>query len=81
MIFVYIVRCNNGSYYTGITYDIQKRILEHNSGLTTSITKSRRPVELVYKEEFDDRIKAAQREREIKGWSRVKKENLINGLG
>ncbi len=80
MIFVYIVKCKNNTYYTGITYDIQKRILEHNSGLTISITKSKRPVELVYSKEYNNRVETAQREKEIKGWSRKKKENLINSV-
>ena len=80
MIFVYIVKCKDGRYYTGITYNIKKRIAEHNSGLTLSIQPSKRPVELVYSEKHMDRENAAKREKEIKGWSRKKKEILINSL-
>ena len=77
MTFVYIVECRGGAYYTGITWNIGKRILEHNSGVKTPIQKSRRSVELVYLERFNNRIEAARKEKEIKGWRREKKENLI----
>ncbi len=80
MIFVHILKCNNGFYYTGITSNIKRRLLEHNSGIKTSIQKSRRPVLLVHSEKFKNRIEAAKREKEIKSWSRKKKENLINSL-
>ena len=75
--FTYIVRCADKSYYTGITWNLTKRISEHNSGVKTSIQKSRRPVELVCWERYDSRKKAAKREKEIKGWRREKKEKLI----
>jgi putative endonuclease len=75
-IYVYIIECSDKSFYTGITWNLQKRILEHNNGLNVS-TKSRIPVELVYWEEFPDRMSAAKREKEIKGWSRIKKSSLI----
>ena len=78
MIFVYIIKCKDNSYYTGITSNIEKRITEHNSGLTLSIQPSKRPVELMYYEKHINREEAAKREREIKGWSRKKKENLIS---
>lgn len=78
-VFVYIVECENKSFYTGITWNLKKRILEHNKGLNIS-TKNKIPVKLVYWEEFEDRIKAAKREKEIKGWSRLKKTNLIVSL-
>ena len=78
--FVYIIRCQDGSYYTGITWSLQKRILEHNLGIKTPIQKSKRPVKLVYREKFKNRKEAAKREKEIKGWRREKKEQLIDSL-
>ena len=78
MIFVYIVKCNNEVYYTGITSNPRRRIAEHNSGIKTSLQRIRRPVKLVYLEGFLSRIEAAKKEKEIKGWCRKKKENLIN---
>ncbi|MBI2337613.1 GIY-YIG nuclease family protein [Candidatus Daviesbacteria bacterium] len=79
--FVYIVECNGGSYYTGITWNLKKRIGEHNSsGVKTPIQKSRLPVKLVYWESFETKIEAAKKEKEIKGWRRSKKELLISSL-
>ncbi len=78
-IFVYIIECKDKSFYTGITWSLEKRILEHNNGLTIS-TKNRIPVKLVYWERFENRIAAAKREKEIKGWSRFKKIRLIASL-
>jgi len=75
--FVYIAKCAGGAYYTGITWNLKKRVSEHNLGVKTSIQKSRRPVKLVYWEQFNSRIEAARREKEIKGWRREKKERLI----
>jgi len=75
--FVYIARCSDDSYYTGITWNLRKRISELNLGVKTSIQKSRRPIELVYWEKFNNRKEAARREKEIKGWRREKKEELI----
>lgn len=76
--FVYIAQCSDGTYYTGITWNLEKRISEHNQGIKTSIQPSRRPVQLVYSEWFNTRVGAAKREKEIKGWRREKKEKLIN---
>jgi putative endonuclease len=78
--FVYIVRCSNETFYTGITWNLQKRVTEHNQGLRTFIKPSMRPVRLVYWEKFDSRVKAAGREKEIKGFSRKKKQLLIDSL-
>ncbi len=78
MIFVYIVKCRDDSYYTGITRYLKRRIEEHNLGIKTPIQKSRKPVNLVYYEEFCSRKEAAKREKEIKGWRREKKEQLIS---
>ena len=78
--FLYIVECSDKTYYTGITWNLEKRISEHNRGVKTSVQPSRRPVQLVYSERFSTRIDAAKREKEIKGWRREKKEQLIASL-
>ena len=75
--FVYIIECKDKYLYTGITYNIEKRLREHKSGLSI-ITKNRLPIRLVYLERFNNKIDAAKREKEIKGWKRSKKENLID---
>jgi len=75
---VYILRCADGSYYTGLTkQEIEARVWEHNAGTYDGYTQKRRPVELVFSETYDRIIDAIARERQIKGWSRVKKEALI----
>ena len=75
---VYIVKCKDGSYYTGVTNDLEKRIAEHNSGtIPDSYTYSRRPVELIFAYGFQDGNLAIKFEKKIKGWTRVKKEALI----
>ncbi len=78
--FVYILECADGMYYTGITWNLEKRIKEHNLKIKTPLQSSRLPVKLVYWEMFNSRIEAARREKEIKGWTRVKKEKLISSL-
>ena len=76
--FVYILRCADGSLYTGITKDITRRINEHNNGkLAAAYTRSRRPVKLVYSEKYLDRSTAATREAEIKKMDRREKEELL----
>ena len=76
--FVYILKCNDGSYYTGITNDISRRFQEHNNATDPSAyTSSRRPVELVFHEGFSNPETAIQFEKKIKKWSRKKKEALI----
>ena len=78
--FVYILKCSDNSYYTGITNNIDRRLIEHkNGGDRKSYTFSRRPVELVYKESFQNPNNAIMWEKRIKGWSRKKKEALIKG--
>lgn len=79
-IFVYILECADKSYYTGITWNLRKRIREHNNHIKSPLQKSKIPVKLVYWEECADRQTAARREREIKGWRREKKEDLIESL-
>lgn len=75
---VYILRCSDGSYYTGLTKQgIEARVWEHNAGIYDGYTAKRRPVELVFHEVYDRIIDAIARERQIKGWSRRKKETLV----
>jgi len=77
---VYILRCADGSYYTGITkQDAEARAWEHNNDPMDSYTARRRPVTLVFAEVYDRLTDAIARERQIKGWSRAKKEALIRG--
>jgi len=77
-LFIYIVNCKDDSYYTGVTNNVERRIVEHDSGLDKkSYTYFRRPVKLVYSQEFSDPNEAIRFEKQVKGWSRAKKEALI----
>ncbi len=78
--YVYILLCADGSYYTGMTNSLDRRIAEHNKGIdSTCYTFSRRPVELKYCMDYQYVNDAIRREKQIKRWSRKKKEALING--
>ena len=77
---VYILRCNDGSYYVGVATDLKDRVKEHNAGQGSSFTKKRRPVKLVYAEEQGSYVSARKREAQLKGWRREKKEWLIHGF-
>ena len=74
---VYILRCADGTLYTGITNDLSHRLAAHNGGKGAKYTRSRRPVELVYAEGQPDKSAALRRELEIKALSRAEKLNLI----
>ncbi|MSP21681.1 MAG: GIY-YIG nuclease family protein [Dehalococcoidia bacterium] len=76
--FVYLLRCADGSYYAGHTENLESRLASHQGGLVPGCTRPRRPVSLVWVEETSSRADALQVERQIKGWSRVKKELLID---
>jgi predicted GIY-YIG superfamily endonuclease len=76
---VYILKCSDGSYYTGCTTNLGKRISEHVHRLIDGYTTKRLPVKLVWSQEFPEIRFAIQAERQIKGWSRKKKEALIKG--
>ena len=76
---VYILRCRDHSFYVGHTDELEKRIAEHDAGEVPCYTQRRRPVELVFTEEFPTRAEALELERQIKGWSRKKKAALIAG--
>jgi len=75
--YVYIVKCSDESFYTGVTSDVARRLAEHNEGIDPySYTHSRRPVELFYLATFTDPNQAIAFEKQLKGWSRAKKEAL-----
>jgi len=74
---VYILRCSDGTYYTGHSDDLERRIAQHQSGAIEGYTHDRRPVTLMFSEDFPTRLEALERERQIKDWSRKKKEALF----
>lgn len=76
--YMYILECADKSYYTGSTKYLELRILQHQNGEGANHTKNRLPVKLVYFEEFDRIDEAFFREKQVQGWSRRKKEALIN---
>ena len=80
--YVYMVECSDGTYYTGITTDIERRVVEHNtSEKGAKYTRARRPVKLVYSEEYPDRSSASKREWEIKNkFTRAEKQKLLLSL-
>ena len=77
--FTYIVKCSDDTLYTGITNNLEKRLRQHNGEITGGAfyTRNKRPVKLIYQEEFDSHLTAARREVEIKKWPRQKKLKLI----
>lgn len=78
--FFYIVRCNDGSLYSGITNDLDRRIKAHNGKKGAKYTAYRLPVRLVYSEKHKSISEARKREGQIKGWGKEKKEAFINGF-
>ncbi|MCL2384198.1 MAG: GIY-YIG nuclease family protein [Oscillospiraceae bacterium] len=80
MNYTYIVKCCDGSLYTGWTNDLEKRIANHNSGKGAKYTRSRLPVELVYYETFSSKEEAMERERIIKRLKRGEKIQLLNSF-
>ena len=77
--YMYILRCSNGTYYTGSTKYLEHRLQQHQNGEGANFTRKHLPVELVYYEEFQRIDEAFYREKQVQGWSRNKKEALING--
>jgi putative endonuclease len=75
--YLYILRCADGSYYVGSTTNLELRVAQHEAGEGGAYTAQRLPVELVYTCEFDSPHEAFIRERQVKGWSRKKKQALI----
>ena len=76
---MYILLCADGSYYTGSTIDLDLRLQQHQAGEGANHTRKHLPVNLVYYEEYQRIDEAFFREKQIQGWSRKKKESLING--
>lgn len=77
--FAYILECSDKSYYTGVTNNLEKRLAEHQSRFHGGYTSNRLPVKLVYSASFNDINDAIRFEKQIKGWSRRKKEALMRG--
>lgn len=80
MYYVYIIECKDGTLYTGITTDIQRRFQEHILGKGGAYTKSKQVAKVLYTEQAKTRSEALKREAEIKGWRREKKLNLIKSV-
>lgn len=79
MLYVYILKCSDNSYYVGVTNNLESRFFQHQEGVNkTCYTYSRRPLELKYFEIIENNLQAIKREKQIKGWTRIKKEALIN---
>jgi putative endonuclease len=78
--YTYILLCNDKSYYIGITNDLKKRLILHNTGKGLKYLLSKLPVKLLYYEEYPNKSEAHKREIQLKGWTRIKKEKLIKGL-
>ena len=79
--YVYILKCADNTFYTGYTTDPERRTKVHNSGKGAKYTRSRRPVELIYTEQFSDKREAQRREYAIKQMTRAEKENLLYKSG
>ncbi len=77
--FTYMLQCSDCTYYTGHTDDLKKRLGQHQSGIGCAYTAGRRPVKLVWCQEFATRDQAKVAEAMVKGWSRAKKKALISG--
>lgn len=80
MEYVYIIKCGDGSLYTGWTNDLEKRFKAHKAGKGAKYTRGRGPLKLVHVEVFDDRLEAQKRERAIKRLTRARKLELIDSL-
>jgi putative endonuclease len=79
MAHVYILRCSDGSYYVGSTQNLEHRLWQHQEGIGCAYTRDKRPVELVFAQEYARVVDAWGAERKIHGWSRAKREALIRG--
>lgn len=77
--YTYILRCAEGPLYVGSTTDLEDRLRRHQSGNGSQFAKLHKPVELIYKEEYDTYQQAFKRERQLHGWTVAKKEALIKG--
>jgi predicted GIY-YIG superfamily endonuclease len=79
MHYIYILRCSDASYYIGHTTNVEARVRAHNMGLGAAHTDKRLPVKLIYTEAHPTKLTAIRRERQLKRWTRAKKEALIRG--
>jgi putative endonuclease len=79
MAWIYILECCDDSYYVGSTKDLKRRLSQHQDGKGSVYTSGRLPVKLVYCEEYDRVADAFYREKQVQGWTRRKREALING--
>ncbi len=77
--YFYLARCADGSLYSGSCIDLQAREAKHNEGKGAKYTRSRRPVRVIYHEEFASLTEARRREAQVKNWSKLTKENLAAG--
>ena len=79
MFWIYILQCSDGSYYTGHTENLEIRLASHESGNVIGYTSTRLPVKLMFSQALTTREEAISAERQIKGWSRAKKEAMMQG--
>jgi putative endonuclease len=77
--YVYILKCQDGTYYTGFTRDLEKRQKEHLGGYGAKYTLDKKAEALLYYETFDSQEEALHREKQLKGWTKAKKDSLISG--
>ncbi len=78
MAYMYILKCDDGSYFTGSTKNLERRLWQHQNGLGANYTKKHLPVKLVYAEEYQRIDDAFYREKQVQGWGHKKKEALIS---
>jgi putative endonuclease len=77
--YTYILKCVDGTYYVGSTNNLTLRLEQHHAGIGANYTRKRRPLELIYYEQYDRIDDAFYREKQLQGWSRKKKEALMEG--
>lgn len=78
MWFVYVLKCSDGTFYTGATNNLEKRLAEHKKGKGGRYTRSHKVIKIVYSEQFSTKSEALKKESEIKSWSREKKITVLN---
>lgn len=78
--FTYIILCSNNKYYVGYTSDLGRRFYRHLSKSGAKFTSQNKPSKILWKQEFETEVEAIKRERQIKSWTRAKKQNLIKGV-
>lgn len=78
--FTYIIECKNNKYYVGHTNSVSQRFNRHLLKQGAKFTKQNKPIKVVWYQRFNNELDAVKREKQLKGWSRIKKENLIKGI-